>query len=170
MTGTRRVKPANGSGRASENSATPGMFMDRAAGIGGGYVDADGMEVVESWSCADDCPVAELDRQSGSLKSGSNNFINRSSADHLGNTSPAYGAESRPAGQQMISYGDIGGASRFFPQFNWDPEYDAPFMYCAKAPPKERPKVDGIAHPTCKPLALDALAGQAGYPSGRSCS
>ena len=58
------------------------------------------------------------------------------------------------AGQQMISYGDTGGASRFFPQFNWDPEYDAPFMYCAKAPPSERPKVDGIAHPTCKPLAL----------------
>ena len=65
--------------------------------------------------------AAEMDRQSGSLKSGSNNFINRSSADHLGNTSPAYGAESRPAGQQMVSYGDTGGASRFFPQF----------MYCA---------------------------------------
>ena len=112
--------------------------------------------------------AAEMDRQSGSLKSGSNNFINRSSADHLGNTSPAYGAESRPAGQQMISYGDTGGASRFFPQFNWDPEYDAPFMYCAKAPPKERPKVDGIAHPTCKPLALMRWLVRLVTPPGRN--
>jgi len=36
--------------------------------------------------------------------------------------------------------GDSGGASRFF--------------YVAKAPKKERPVVDGVAHPTVKPLAL----------------
>lgn len=28
------------------------------------------------------------------------------------------------------------------------------FFYCAKAPQGERPKVDGVAHPTVKPLAL----------------
>jgi site-specific DNA-methyltransferase (adenine-specific) len=88
--------------------------------------------------------AAEMDRQTGTLTSGSNNFIRESSADFSGNTSPAYGAESRPAGQQMISYGDTGGASRFFPCFK----------YQAKAPPSERPKVDGIAHPTTKPVAL----------------
>jgi DNA modification methylase len=86
----------------------------------------------------------EMDRQTGTLTSGSNNFIRESSADFSGNTSPAYGAESRPAGQQMISYGDTGGASRFFPCFK----------YQAKASPSERPKVNGIAHPTCKPVAL----------------
>lgn len=37
-------------------------------------------------------------------------------------------------------YGDTGGASRFF--------------YVAKAPKKERPVVDGVAHATVKPLAL----------------
>ena len=37
-------------------------------------------------------------------------------------------------------YGDKGGASRFF--------------YVAKAPRSERPVVDGVAHPTVKPLAL----------------
>jgi hypothetical protein len=37
-------------------------------------------------------------------------------------------------------YGGGGGASRFF--------------YVAKAPARERPKVDGIAHPTVKPLTL----------------
>ena len=41
-------------------------------------------------------------------------------------------------------YADQGGASRFFPVFR----------YQAKAPTRERPKVDGIAHPTVKPLAL----------------
>jgi site-specific DNA-methyltransferase (adenine-specific) len=86
----------------------------------------------------------EMNRQSGKLTSGSGNFIRESSADFSGNISPAYGAESRPAGQQMISYGDTGGASRFFPCFR----------YQAKAPPSERPKVNGIAHPTCKPVAL----------------
>lgn len=44
----------------------------------------------------------------------------------------------------MISYGDTGGASRFFPCFK----------YQAKAAPRERPKADGIAHATVKPLAL----------------
>ena len=41
---------------------------------------------------------------------------------------------------QTVGYGDSGGASRFF--------------YVAKAPKRERPVVDGIAHPTVKPLAL----------------
>jgi hypothetical protein len=44
------------------------------------------------------------------------------------------------ARDQVPGYGDTGGASRFF--------------YCAKAPKKERPNVDGIAHPTVKPLRL----------------
>jgi site-specific DNA-methyltransferase (adenine-specific) len=42
------------------------------------------------------------------------------------------------------TYSDTGGASRFFPSFR----------YQAKAPKSERPKVNGIAHPTVKPLAL----------------
>lgn len=42
------------------------------------------------------------------------------------------------------TYGDSGGASRFFPVFK----------YNAKAPTKERPDVDGVRHPTVKPLAL----------------
>lgn len=45
-----------------------------------------------------------------------------------------------PGDSQARSMGDSGGASRFF--------------YVAKAPAKERPKVDGTAHPTVKPLAL----------------
>ena len=41
-------------------------------------------------------------------------------------------------------YDDAGGASRFFPTFRWEP----------KAPASERPVVDGVRHPTVKPLAL----------------
>lgn len=47
--------------------------------------------------------------------------------------------EPAPAG-----YGDTGGASRFFPTFR----------YQAKAPSRERPRVNGTAHPTVKPLEL----------------
>lgn len=42
-----------------------------------------------------------------------------------------------------------GAISQHFPR-----EFDAPFMYVAKAPKKERPVVDGVAHATVKPLAL----------------
>ena len=41
-------------------------------------------------------------------------------------------------------YDDMGGASRFYPVFR----------YCPKAGPGERPAVDGILHPTVKPLEL----------------
>ena len=43
-----------------------------------------------------------------------------------------------------IGYGDTGGASRFFPTFRYE----------AKAPATERPRVNGTAHPTVKPLDL----------------
>jgi hypothetical protein len=91
------------------------------------------------------CPVAELDRQSGALTSGVPAVRRLSGSDANGNTSAAYGAESRPAGSQMVGYGDTGGASRFFPAFRWQ----------AKAPASERPRLaDGTAHPTVKPLTL----------------
>ena len=50
------------------------------------------------------------------------------------------GLGTKKAGDVAQNYGDSGGASRFF--------------YVAKAPAKERPKVDGVAHPTVKPLSL----------------
>jgi hypothetical protein len=81
----------------------------------------------------DESQAAELDKQSGDVKGqvgmsktkGGHRFIE-------GDTETV----------QKFDYGttDSGGASRFF--------------YCAKAPKKERPNVDGIAHPTVKPIAL----------------
>lgn len=94
--------------------------------------------------CVDGCPVAELDAQSGVLKSGAN--PTRRSADKF---LDAYGDFAGQAECTPARGADSGGASRFFPTFR----------YQAKAPTRERPSYvtdDGrkIAHPTVKPLAL----------------
>lgn len=74
----------------------------------------------------------ELDRQSGRSVSRIGKSRGAASGDGWGMT--ATGAE----------YDDEGGASRFFPVFR----------YQAKADSAERPTVDGVAHPTVKPLEL----------------
>ena len=61
-----------------------------------------------------------------------------SAAENEGNRGSALGAESRPAGTEMICYGDSGSAARFF--------------YCAKTSKSERGL--GNIHPTVKPLIL----------------
>lgn len=87
--------------------------------------------------CAEGCPVAELDQQSGTTVSA------RKVGPRSGKTPGTYGAFT---GQADVTRGhdDSGGASRYFPAFRWQ----------AKAPPKQRPRVDGVSHPTVKPLAL----------------
>jgi hypothetical protein len=107
----------------------------------GALLDPDTGEVVGD-ACADGCVVgcaaAELDAQSG----------NRPAGGALNGTEPSrpakdvYGAMTHARVWQP--YGDSGGASRFFPVFRWE----------AKAPPAERPRVNGTAHPTVKSVAL----------------
>ncbi len=53
--------------------------------------------------------------------SGSGTIKRETGADKDGNRGPVYGKESRPAGTEMISYGDEGSASRFF----WSSKADA---------------------------------------------
>ena len=71
-----------------------------------------------------------------------NASVNKASRYKSAATPNGYGGNigNWQAGQVRTGFGDSGGASRFF--------------YVAKAPAKERPKVDGIAHPTVKPLTL----------------
>jgi len=76
----------------------------------------------------DESQAAELDKQSGVTTSGA--------AGSKGASGFAQGYD----GDYTVPYGDTGGASRFF--------------YVAKAGKKERPNVDGVAHPTVKPIAL----------------
>jgi site-specific DNA-methyltransferase (adenine-specific) len=72
-----------------------------------------------SIGCVEGCPVLELDRQSGERKSGTGAVKRASSKGHVPG---ALGTESRPEGTPMLSYGDVGGASRCFTQFFYTPK------------------------------------------------
>jgi site-specific DNA-methyltransferase (adenine-specific) len=81
----------------------------------------------------DESQAAALDEQSGVRKSGAwDGQRNGTKFDDLYGEFAGARETPREASQ--------GGASRFF--------------YCAKAPKSERPKIDGVSHPTVKPLSL----------------
>ncbi len=81
----------------------------------------------------DESQAAELDRQSGvSTSQGGKHSGSSGTRDEVG----GYGYDR----QEIDRPTDTGGASRFF--------------YTAKADSSERPRVNGIAHPTVKPLDL----------------
>lgn len=122
-----------GTRRVASNGAQPahyGMGYHGANGAGTGErytrADPDGFETVDAWECAPDCPVAELDRQSGTSKSREAGVKPRSGTTHV------YGGNallpSTTVHQGTMEYGDAGGASRFFPTF----------AYVAKASRSER--------------------------------
>jgi len=71
-----------------------------------------GLETIASWACEPGCPVAELDGMSGLLKSAigqaAQQMTNKATVNFNGK------AVSEPGRNQ---WGDSGGASRFFPQF-----------------------------------------------------
>lgn len=131
--GTKRVKGAKGV-RGSDTGSTMyggGKGLNRpTTGQQIGYADADGYETVEAWECADDCPVALLDAQSGERKSGGGNKGNRAGQHGWFGLDAGRGFDAEYAP-------DSGGASRFY--------------YVAKASRKER---RGSKHPTVKPVAL----------------
>ena len=146
-----------------------------------GYTAPDGLETVEAWECVEGCPVKMLDEMSG--KSGSQWHL----SDGQG-TFEAWrqleGRTDQPNGkdyQLVRTYGDRGGASRFFKQI--EPDQPTRFLYTAKASRGEREagleglpearvarmghghdEPDGLTqahisscfnpHPTVKPLAL----------------
>ena len=90
----------------------------------------------------DESQAAELDRQSGNVKTGATKPHRRDPDSDPMFKVGKWMTHSQPASE--------GGASRFFKVI----EHDAPFMYCAKAPKSERPVVDGVAHSTVKPVTL----------------
>ena len=91
-------------------------------------------------TCAPGCPVAARDAQSGTLTSGTGAVKRITATDREGQTGAAYGAESRTEGTPMVSYGDTGGASRFFTvtEYGEDDLPGVPFFYNAKASRSER--------------------------------
>lgn len=89
-------------------------------------------DVVRVYECAPDCPVRELDAQSGEISSGFRApGTERANVGGFGGPMPA-----ASSGNQA----DTGTASRFFPQSQWHPALDdvAPFLYAAKASRGER--------------------------------
>jgi len=94
-----------------------------------------GKETVTTWRCVNGCPVAELDAQTGTLKSG------KMLAGTQRSTGGGYHGNFPGMATLVDTPGDAGGASRFFPVFK----------YQAKAGKKER---RGSKHPTVKPVAL----------------
>jgi site-specific DNA-methyltransferase (adenine-specific) len=134
--GERTVR---GDKRDGGDGTRAGGFGDVRTGTDGNGRPAGrlyGDETVEVFDCAPGCPVAELDAQSGVT-------VSSTHTRGQGLTGGTYGAPGGPT-DPLRGVTDSGGASRFFPTFR----------YQAKAPTRERPKVEGIAHPTVKPLAL----------------
>lgn len=83
---------------------------------GGGFTGSGGEDggARRVWDCHPTCPVSLLDGQTGELASGEGNWKRETSTGYQGSS---YGKESRPVGTENVSYGDRGGASRFYPQF-----------------------------------------------------
>lgn len=129
----------------------PGLVHSASGGVGGYSGSAENAEYARGngrgemrdgrWPAnvlLDENAAAEMDRQSGYQKDGV-------AVGGKGAAASIYGTgleKDDSAGNH--GYGGGGGASRFFPVFIYDP----------KAPADERPRVDGVAHPTTKPLDL----------------
>lgn len=86
----------------------------------------------------DDTQAAVLDEQSGERPSGGGD---RGATSRDGMMGPG---SDRGRATTYEREASTGGASRFFPTFRYE----------AKAPRRERPKVNGTAHPTVKPIDL----------------
>jgi transcriptional regulator with XRE-family HTH domain len=66
--GTKRVRASWNNGGPAGRSRNGTMFNFSGDARAFDYADPDGMETVEAWDCAPGCPVAELDRQSGTAR------------------------------------------------------------------------------------------------------
>ncbi len=124
-------------------SARPGtttITTDGHAGQEGLEESYTAGEVVEVWSCVDDCPIKLLDEQSGVSTSQGGRTIKRSGGGNVGSGKKS---ESIVLNEDP-GFGDKGGASRFF--------------YCGKVAKKERnagmPDGEVNDHPTVKPIAV----------------
>jgi len=121
--GLKKIKPSNGSGKASENGGgfSKGMFGDGSSdNIGGGFTDENGEETIEDWDCHRDCPIKIMDEQSGISKTGDIKPHQEKSTGTIYGNGNGFSRDYR----QVNFKGDVGGASRFF--------------YCAKASKFER--------------------------------
>jgi hypothetical protein len=78
-----------------------------------GYGTLEGKETIENWVCDPNCPVAILDKQSGTVSFGTKSYT-------YDRTYQVDGFIKSCVPQAPSNYGDIGGASRFFKQVKND--------------------------------------------------
>jgi len=162
--GERRVRASAPASGPSLTGPHQGRALGRFNGTGeppANYADGDGLETIEAWACAPDCPVAALDAQSGFTQ------LHRIETPSVAAEGAVFhGSFQTDRGPR--GYSDAGGASRFFPTFAWGEEDHWPFRYVAKPPRSERneglgklaPKVSPLRgrNPTGNPL-VDSLHG-----------
>jgi hypothetical protein len=99
----------NGPGGSSTQFSQKGTATSRREAWAG-HADAEGKETIAVWRCQSFCPVAVLDALSGDLPAGVA-VRRRSGGNTFGGSTP------KPAMADM-TYGDSGGASKFYPQFS----------------------------------------------------
>lgn len=51
--------------------STGAIFTNRKPTQGAGHADENGLEIIPAWECSSECPVADLDEQSGIVPTGS---------------------------------------------------------------------------------------------------
>jgi hypothetical protein len=103
--GFDRLNKAN-----AERGYRPGSYPKGAPEPSSALVDAEGLEAIPDWTCAEDCLVVALDDLS--LEGGTH---------AAGFAKPWHGPSAK---SQERRVGDVGGASRFFPQFGTEAELD----------------------------------------------
>ena len=114
LKGTKKVKSNPGGGKTKSSIGGQSAYGGGKERVWKNHADEDGKETILDWDCVEDCPVQELDRQSGHQKSGV-----------AGSKSRAWGVEGKEdilfregwKAYGSEGYKDEGGASRFFKQF-----------------------------------------------------
>jgi len=102
--------------------------------------------------------INQMDKQSGIRKSGYMSPEIHQRRKTSGEYQSPHGIYHKFNNSYLLeTYGDTGGASRFFKQIKLEEEDYLPFFYCSKASKKERNQ--GLAkqqniHPTVKPIRL----------------
>lgn len=139
--GTRTVKTGTAVGGEGNAASIFGSKLQKHS-AGDQTYGVDGVETVEHWECVPDCPVAELDRQSGDRSSP---WVGNKAGNSVGAKGGVMFGGSSQTVTSKPEYLDRGGASRFF--------------YIAKTSKKERNAgcgdlLKGNCHPTVKPLSL----------------
>lgn len=130
-------------GAYTERSSVSGSLNPSGMNVVGAKAHGEFQQPSGRWPtnvALDESQAAVLDEQTGVLNSGTM----RAGAERQprpGGT--IFGADQRTF-NPADTYGDSGGASRFFPTFRYE----------AKAPTSERPKNGEVQHPTVKPLDL----------------